>query len=567
MIKIDDNILKQNPLTEGGEGIIIEYQDKIIKIYKNGVNKKEKLEKINKLMGKKLPSNVIIPLDIIHNNKNQFIGYLMEKIEGEELRKLSNKKYIKTNNITIKDISKMLIEIKNVLLEIHKQNIYISDFNDNNILFDKNFKVYFIDTDSWTVDDIKCTVCMDTFKDPALVANNFSNETDYYAYSILAFKSLTRIHPFGGTMNPDIDIMERMKKRISVIDNNRITIPKNINKWDFMQPKFINEFKQIFESSKRFLISNIDDFNNNLKLCSKHNDYYYGKFIDCPICVNGSKLIEKPLQIATSNGIPYILLFEGRDVKLLLTLNSYLSNKKLIVNRFTGANYKINKGEKIYFTDDDQISFIISDDKIKIDLKDKNSYIFDKMYKTLVVVNNNIIYYINKSNALIQLTVTEKGNYNKQITKVGYNTIFSIEGQNYFICSVYKDYLVLNIDGYMEKIDGNFNIQNYGIHFDNITNRWLFIIEDSKGIFTTFIYDKNNQKYINNLIRYAVDLGNICFNNKIIFISANKMIRGFAYDKNIYKDFPCDIVNEDSKLARENNKFIVINEKEIYKVG
>jgi serine/threonine protein kinase len=569
MITIDDKILKQTPMTEGGEGIIFEYQDKIIKIYKDSVNKKEKLEKIKKLMGKKLPSNVVIPLDIVQNNKSKFMGYLMEKVNGEELKKLSNKKYIQVNNITIKDISKMLVEIKNTIIELHKQNIYISDFNDNNILFDKDFNVYFIDADSWTIDNIKCTVCMDTFKDPLLIANDFSNETDYYAYSVLVFKSLTRLHPFGGTMTPDINIIDRMKKRISVINNNKVTVPKSINKWNFIQPSFIEEFKQIFENDKRFLIANINDFNNNLKLCNKHNDYYYGKFKDCPICVTGTKLVtEKPMQTSTSSGIPYILLFSNKDVKLLLTFNAYINNSGLITNRFTKTINKVNKGERVYFTDDSKIVFIISDNHIKVKLENKSEYIFDKLYKTFVVIKNNSVYYVNKSNTLIELTITDKGNHNRQIAKVGYNTIFDVYNkEHYFVCSNYKDYLILNIDGYMTKIDGSYNIQNYGIHFDEISTRWLFILEDSKGIFTTFIYDKNNQKYINDLIKYSVSLNNICFNNKVIFIPEDKMIRGFSYDKNIFKDFSCEVVNEDSKLIREGNKFIVINEKEIYKLG
>ena len=168
MIVIEDKVLKQSPLAEGGEGLIYDYNNQILKIYKSSVDKNEKLEKLKLLITKKLPPNVISPLELAYNRKKQFIGYIMEKVEGEEFKRLSNKKFLEINNIKTKDILKMAVNIKNTLIELHKQNIYISDLNDCNILFDKNNNIYFIDCDSWTIDKYKGNVCMDLFKDPLL---------------------------------------------------------------------------------------------------------------------------------------------------------------------------------------------------------------------------------------------------------------------------------------------------------------------------------------------------------------------------------------------------------------
>lgn len=120
----------------------------------------------------------------------------------------------------------MLDRLFDVLVDLHKQGIYIGDLNDQNILFDKHYNISIIDCDSWSIDSEKCDVAMDLFKDPLLVSNNFDQKTDTYAFSVLSWKSLTRIHPFGGTMQPDMNIMERMKKGISVIDNPAVKIPK-----------------------------------------------------------------------------------------------------------------------------------------------------------------------------------------------------------------------------------------------------------------------------------------------------------------------------------------------------
>ena len=566
MIQVDDKFLKQNPLAEGGEGIIYEYQNQIIKIYKNNIDKNEKLEKINLLMSKTLPDNVIIPRDVVYN-KGKFAGYLMDKVEGEEFKRLSNKKYLQTNNIKSKDILKMLIDIKDALIKLHNQNIIISDLNDCNILFDKNYNVYFIDCDSWTIDKYKGLVCMDSFKDPLLTSNNFSSDTDDYAFGILIFKSLTRIHPFGGTITPDINILERMNKGISVIDNNKVTIPKTINKWNYMSPKMLEELKEVFENKKRFIIDNsLDDYFNNLKYCQKDKEYYYGKFTECPICNNLAKIIDKPIKIESSNGIPVFLYFTNESIKTILSLDLYLDNDDNIVH--IKSKYKVkNKKNRYYFSNDGSIIYGIFNNKIQIKTSN-NIFTFEKINKSDVRIIDNKVYYINLSNSLVELTINENGNYNKNISKVSFNNIFEIiDDKTYFVCNIYDNMKIINVSGYNYTLMNTDKIINYGLHYDIVTKRWLFITENQKGLFNTYVLNKNNVIYESEAIKYTNDLGNLCFYNNIIFKPSDGCIKGYSYEKNIYKDFECNIVNEDSKLLREGGKFIVINEKEIYKVG
>ena len=301
--------LKQTPLAEGGEGIIYDLGDNVLKVYKDSVDKQEKLQKIKLLMTKSLPLNIIKPIDIAYDSQNKFIGYVMPKAEGEDIKKLGNKKYVKVNNITIQDISKLALRIKETLSILHNQNILISDLNDSNILFTKDFEPYFIDVDSWSIDDINCTVCMETFKDPKLVSSNFTKDTDSFSFAVLLFKMLTRLHPYGGTTNPDIDIIQRMSKGISVIENSKVVVPKNINKWEFMSPNLLLDMRSIFEQGKRFLIDqNLTDFITNLKLCNIHGDYYYGKYKTCPICDDNAVIVQVPTKVTGNGSIPYIVL-------------------------------------------------------------------------------------------------------------------------------------------------------------------------------------------------------------------------------------------------------------------
>ena len=566
MINVDDKFLKQNPLAEGGEGIIYDYQNKIIKIYKNNIDKKEKLEKIKLLMSKTLPNNVIVPKDIVYN-KNKPVGYLMDKIEGEEFKRLSNKKYLQTNNIKSKDILKMLVDIKDTIIKLHNQNIFISDLNDCNILFNKNFNVYFIDCDSWTIGNHKCSVCMDSFKDPLLNNNNFSSDTDNYAFGVLVFKSLTRIHPFGGTINPDINILERMNKGISVIDNKDVIIPKTINKWNYTSPKLLQELKEIFENNKRFIIDDsLNDYYSNLKYCSKDKEYYYGKFTDCPICNISAKIIDKPIKIESSNGIPVLLYFTDESIKTILNLDIYVDVNDDIIH-IKSKNKVKNKNNRYYFSNDGNIVYGVSNDKIQVKTLN-NLFTFEKINKSNIEVIDNKIYYVNLSNSLVELTIGDSGNYSKSVSKVSFNNVFEIyDDKNYFICNMYDNMKIVNVSGYNYTLMNTDKIVNYGLHYDFISKKWLFIIENQKGLFNTYIFDKNKIVFESDSIKYTNDLSNLCFYSNIIFKPSDGCIKGYSYEKNIYKDFECNVVNEDSKLLREGNKFIVINEKEIYKVG
>jgi proteasome lid subunit RPN8/RPN11 len=102
------NLKKVSPLAEGGEGIVYEWQDKILKVYKTNVNFSEKQGKIRLLISKKLSPNIIAPLEEVVDKNGRFIGFLMNKVEGEQFKSLSSKKFIKANGISNKDILNML---------------------------------------------------------------------------------------------------------------------------------------------------------------------------------------------------------------------------------------------------------------------------------------------------------------------------------------------------------------------------------------------------------------------------------------------------------------------------
>lgn len=544
----------KTPLTEGGEGIIYELGGQIIKIYKPTVNMKSKENKVKMLIKKSLPVEVVVPKDIVVDRKGKFIGFSMDKVEGEEFKKLANRKFVTANNITTKDILSMLVKAQNVVNELHKNGIYIGDLNDQNILFDKQFNIYFIDCDSWTVGDEKCEVAMDLFKDPLLKANDFNEETDTYSFSILIWKLLTRIHPFGGTMNPDMNIMDRMKNGISVINNPKVTIPKTIKSWWNLSPDLIEKLKDIFENKSREMSGELDEMSSNLKYCSVDNEYYYGKFSTCPLCDANAKVQVKPSSQGVMSGLKLFSILGANNIKMVMNEYSYLDTNDYIVDIRSGKKVKYQYGVRYYFTSD---GYLVEDFLDEFVIHSGKEYRIEKKYKSQIVVEGNHIYYISKQNSLTDLTVLRLGNSIKQICKCSNIAYFEVKNGNYCVINYYFGKLFLNVNGVNTEIKYDSEIINYGIHYDEISSKWLVLLEDRAGKFKTYVLKNGKVDYETDQIKYTCQLSFPCISNSTLFLPVDGKIRGFSYAKSAFKDFECGVVNDGSKLIKKKNKFIL----------
>lgn len=567
-MKIPSHFLNKTPLAEGGEAFIYEYDDAhVLKIFKDHIDLDEKESKVSKLINKKLPNNVIKPLEIVTNDKNKFIGYVMKKINGEEFKKLSNKKFIKINKINVNDISLLLINIKNTIKELHKLDIFIGDLNDSNLLFN-NKEVYFIDVDSWSIEDLPCNVCMETFKDPLLKHNLFNKQTDSFAFSILAFKTFTRLHPFGGITKPEMEITDRIKNKLSVIDNKNVKIPRTVGNWKFLSPELISLFKEIFESDKRNLIdSDLDNFQKELSFCKNHNNYFYSKFNSCPVCNESAKVNSQPTKVNTNSTIPLIKIFSNENLQTLLSFDSYVNNKNQVVHRKSNNTFDLGSNKKIYFSNCGEFIYEVFENLIQIHHNNDMST-FNKTFNSDVIVRDKKLYFVSPNLSLLELTVSNKGNYTRTITKVAFNSYFQVEDINhYFVLNIYDNMTIFNINGYSTTSNIPISICDAKIYYDKKKDKWLFIAEGKNGKYHTAIFSNDKILFQEDSFKYNGNLKNICFDNEIIFKAGDGFIRGYNYKTNHYKDFLCNEINEETELFRKVNKFIAINEKEIYKIG
>lgn len=557
---------KLNRLTEGGEGIIYEYGNDILKIYKSNVNLDSKEKKVKALISKSLPPEVICPKEPAYDAKNKFIGYVMPRADGDEIKCFTNKKYLKSYNITTQDLLQILTKIKAVVEELHKQNIIIGDLNDQNILVDKHRNIHFLDCDSWSIGGEKCEVIMDLYRDPLLKGNDFTIETDTYALSVLIWKTLTRIHPYGGTLDPDIDIMERMQKGITVINNPDVKIPRTIKSWANLSPQLVLSLDRIFENKSRELKDELEDMNQNLKYCGVDSEFYYGKFDKCPLCCSGAKVLIKPVSQGVVGGLMLYNLLDENMVKIVLNEQLFIDNQGKLLDLDKHDYGAFVKGVKYHFLMVAGQKHLVEEYDDHINFTIGQTYSLLKKYKTNILVEKDTIYYISSKDTLTKIAVTSSGNQLTTIQHCSYEAYFHVDDGHYCIVNKYDGKLIICADGYNIEIPYAGKLIGYGLHYDSVSDKWLVLVESSSGVVSTFIL-KKSLEYQNDKLKYQGSLANICFSNGTIYIPLDGKFRGYNPSKQAFKDFDCGVISPDSRLIKQKNSFLIVNDENIYKLG
>jgi serine/threonine protein kinase len=584
MIIFDEKRAGKDLIAEGGEGRIYTFsKTQLLKIFKEDVDKEEKLRKIEKIMNLSLPASVVKPLDLVfdtpfakpnpnvYDYAHNFVGYSMHKVKGEELHILSSRKFVKSNNVTKKEILQMLLEIATTLDVLHKQDIYIGDLSDSNILFDDNYNVYFIDVDSWSVGPYHCNVANEAFKDPNLIHNNFNAQTDLFAFAIIAYKCLTRLHPFGGVYK-NMGLEERIKHHITAVRNKDVCVPKMVDQDVFMPKDLINMLEAIFSTNTRVPInSELNNFYNHLKYCAKHEDYFYAQFNKCPVCEMGAAEVAPITNIGviTSGQIPIREIFSGSAVKILFTELVYLTTANEIRFRNSGYVVPFEKGAYYYINDKGDSYYMINKEIIDI-ITPLRTFTINKKYNSFVMVQNNSVYYISENLVLTRFGVVDNEmSFTEDIETVSINNVFNIQDlHTYFICNNYDTRKIISVCGYHHELDNKDKIVNSAIHYDEVSQNWLFIYETTGNKFVTMILNKKKGILAQrDDLHYMGPLTNLCFQNELIYKPSDGAIIRFNYKTNEYKEFKVPVISVETKLLKRQNKFIVINEDKIFEIG
>ena len=77
---------------------------------------------------------------------------------------------------------------------------------------------------------------------------------DWYSFAIQAFYYLTYTHPFNGIDKKNLELVERMEAKKSLLGNHGIVPPKIAVPWNWMDIELQKAFLNIFEGNSRISI-------------------------------------------------------------------------------------------------------------------------------------------------------------------------------------------------------------------------------------------------------------------------------------------------------------------------
>ncbi len=281
-----------NSLGTGGEATVILHDKYALKIYHKPTAIHTKKLKDFIELNLTLPDNVARPLDLVFNSKYDVIGFAMLAAKKcKEAIGLSNKKTRRVEQITTNDIVTFFQHMKLTLDILHSNNLFVSDFNDLNVLYNKKFLSVFIDVDSYQFGSYPCPVGTEQFLDPSLYGVDlskklyFTKETDWYSFAVMFFKCLLCTHPYGGVHSTYQSIVDRAKHKITVFDTG-VIYPSIALKPETLSQELLDYFHTVFKVGKRpeLPLSLLTSHLNSFKKCNQCNIFYYKGRGKCPMC-------------------------------------------------------------------------------------------------------------------------------------------------------------------------------------------------------------------------------------------------------------------------------------------
>lgn len=213
-----------NQVGSGGEGFVFStnLRNTVAKVFQPGNATSNKYNKIAALLAKDCEyEGICFPSHILLNERDEFIGYLMPRAEGEAISNLLNAQIIKNEYPSLKrvDLVRLAIGILRQIKYLHSKDILMCDINNENILFSDigkpTLKTFLIDTDSYQIEDLLGEVGVPEYTPPELIGKRLdqvrrTKQNEYFIVATLLFSiMLPGQKPYahiGGTANTAEDI-------------------------------------------------------------------------------------------------------------------------------------------------------------------------------------------------------------------------------------------------------------------------------------------------------------------------------------------------------------------------
>lgn len=247
------SLTQKDFIAGGGEGQVFGKKNLTYKIY-NDPAQMIPVAKIDELKALSR-NNILVPKEIVYNNKNVPIGFTMDWIrQAQPLCRLFTNDFRNRHRITPEMTVKLVEKIKETIYFIHQHRCLIVDGNEFNYLVDSRDYIvpYFIDVDSYQTPGFPATAVMNSIRDP--MASTFTELSDWYGFAIVACQLFVGIHPFKGR-HPGYhkhELERRMKDHVSIF-NSAVSCPPAARGFNLIPAGYRDWFWAMFEEGKRVL--------------------------------------------------------------------------------------------------------------------------------------------------------------------------------------------------------------------------------------------------------------------------------------------------------------------------
>ncbi|MBA3454541.1 MAG: hypothetical protein H0T42_15735 [Deltaproteobacteria bacterium] len=255
--------------------------------------------KLRALPGR-LPSAVVAPCGFALASKRstQIVGYLMPRVTGVPLHSFGEPRWRREHPVDGETVVGALLSLHAAIAALHAAGVVIGDCNDLNVLVDGR-RVHLIDVDSYQFGGFTCPMFSERFVDPRLCSSQqlvpvhpHDVASDWFAFAVMAFRSLLGIGPWGGVHQP-ADPLDRCPpvlralRRISVFAAG-IVYPRAARPLAILPDELTDLFRAVFERDQRgeFPRSALERL--RLRACSTCGDEH-GR-VRCPTCQTATQL-------------------------------------------------------------------------------------------------------------------------------------------------------------------------------------------------------------------------------------------------------------------------------------
>ena len=543
------------------------------------LQKTDELKKLNKAQSSSHYYYVTIKDLVIDPDNKGIIGYVMEKIDNSNpILILRDKKEVERLKLTFTDVLKIIIRIGEGIEQLHKLGIFIGDLNGRNILFNRDTgNVYFIDLDGMGIDDISPEYCTDEYIDPISKMNKcITMKDDWYSYAIQVFHYLTYTHPFNGKYQEngkDLNIVEKMEKRLSLLGDHGIEPPTVANSWEWMSPELKKAFLDIFENESReslvpYLKKELETLSSDLTGIS----YYDLVRINPKFMAKASQdyFYQKANIIKMINEIACIYKDSDGDNVLCISANGH---------DFRRLKTKYTNISDVILSNDKEIAFVFGDDSSLHVVDLVSDYITDlsdlseNCIKTAIC--DRKIYFLEKNEGDYGVQIYElkdeilKGKFIIIFSK---NRVldFSVEADKKFVYVVRdskKEDIVYCNTNQICSLEYNNKKTRYKIINDKENHMWLVV--NSDGYAVAIKSDGTYDKLCFSQLSDKMNINSIVLRNNRVYIPMVEELHIIDINnQDATKIMECrKIMSPNSKLLRFNKKgFSVIYNNKIFDI-